>query len=174
VAFALEKPGLIEIHATSDPARVSQVLQLDVSSLGQPAAVTVIVPQLTPAAEGAPEATPVSQGDDYVTPSGGLRFSAWAATIMLLLAGAWVIGFSGTRLGGQQWGIRWGLAALAGGLLPYNYIALRLPGGQSFAADAGIGGIILLSVAGLLAGWGASWLWWRAAGRVPDRRQKSS
>jgi beta-N-acetylhexosaminidase len=173
VAFALEKPGLIEIHATSDPARVSQVLQLDVSSLGQPAAVTVIVPQLTPAAEEALEATPAAQGDDYVTPSGGLRFSAWAATIMLLLAGAWVIGFAGTRLAGQQWGIRWGLGALAGGLLPYNYIALRLPGGLSFAAEAGIGGIILLSVAGLLAGWGASWLWWRTASRLPDRRQKS-
>ena len=173
VAFALEKPGLIEIHATSDPARVSQVVQLDVSSLGQPAAVTVIVPQLTAAVEEAPGATPAARGDDYVTPSGGLRFSAWAATIMLLLAGAWVIGFAGTRIAGQQWGIRWGLAALAGGLLPYNYIALRLPGGQSFAADAGIGGIILLSVAGLLAGWGASWIWWRNSGRLSDRRPRS-
>jgi hypothetical protein len=72
------------------------VLQLDVSSLGQPAAVTVIVPQLTPEAEEELEATPPAQGDDYVTPSGGLRFSAWAATIMLLLAGAWV-SFAGTE-----------------------------------------------------------------------------
>ena len=51
VSFGLEKPGLLEIRATSDPARVSQVLQLDVGSSGQAAAVTVIVPQLTESAE---------------------------------------------------------------------------------------------------------------------------
>jgi len=173
VAFALEKPGLIEIHATADPARVSQVLQLDVSSLGQPAAVTVIVPQLTAITNESPESTPDVPDDDYVTPSGGLRFSAWAATMTLLLAGAWVIGFAGSRIGGQQWGVRWGLGALAGGLVPYNYIALRLPGGQDFAAEAGIGGIILVSIAGLLAGWAACWLWWRRDETLPGRRKKN-
>ena len=164
VSFGLEKPGLLEIHATSDPARVSQVLQLDVSSGGQPAAVTVVVPQLTPAIDAPPGKTPVPVEDDFVTLAGSLRFSAWVATVLLLIAGALVIGFAGWRLAGQHWGVRWGLLALAGGLLPYNYVALALPGGPDFAAGAGIGGIILASAVGLLAGWCAGWLWWRRSG----------
>ncbi|MFH1184945.1 MAG: glycoside hydrolase family 3 N-terminal domain-containing protein [Chloroflexota bacterium] len=164
VSFGLEKPGLLEIHATSDPAQVSQVLQLDVSSGGQPAAVTVIVPQLTPAIDAPFGQTPIPEEDDFVTLAGTLRFSAWVATVLLLIAGALVIGFAGWRLAGEHWGVRWGLGALAGGLLPYNYLALGLPGGPDFAAEAGIGGIVLVSAAGLLAGWIAGWLWWRRSG----------
>ena len=165
VSFGLEKPGLLEIHVSSDPARVSQVLQLDVSSVGQPAAVTVIVPQLTEAADVPSADTPVPEQNDFVTRTGALRFSAWAATMLLLVAGALVIGFAGWRIAGQLWGLRWGLGALAGGLIPYNYLALGLPGGPAFATDAGIGGVILLSAAGLLAGWWGGWMWWRGLGK---------
>lgn len=167
VSFGLEKPGLLEIHAMSDPARVSQVLQLDVSSAGQLAAVTVIVPQLTPAVQEPSGLTPVPEEDDFVTRSGALRFSAWVVTMLLLSAGAVIIGFTGSRIAGQHWGVRWGLGALAGGLLPYNYLALGLPGGPAFASDAGIGGVILLSAAGLLAGWLGGWIWWRLSGKHP-------
>jgi len=165
VSFGLEKPGLLEIHATSDPARVSQVLQLDVSSAGQLAAVTVIVPQLTPAVQEPSGLTPVPDEDEFVTRSGALRFSAWVVTMLLLSAGAVIIGFTGSRIAGQHWGVRWGLGALAGGLLPYNYLALGLSGGPAFTSDAGIGGVILLSAAGLLAGWLGGWIWWRRSGK---------
>lgn len=165
VSFALEKPGLLEIRATSDPARVSQVLQLDVASSGQAAAVTVIVPQLTESAEAPAGSTPLAEENDFVTRSGALRFSAWVATILLLLACSLAVGFAGWRAAGPEWGLRWGLAALAGGLLPYNYIALGFPGGPSLAMRSGIGGIILLSAAGLLAGWLAGWMWWRREAR---------
>lgn len=161
VSFGLDKPGLLEIHATSDPAKVSQVLQLDASSAGQPAAVTVIVPQLTPAVEASPGITPSPDENDYVTRSGSLRFSAWVATVLLLMAGGVIIGLAGSRLAGSDWGRRWGMASLAGGLAAYNYIALGLPGGRELAAATGIGGVVLLSAAGLLAGWGAGWIWWR-------------
>ncbi len=161
VSFGLDKPGLLEIRATSDPARVSQVLQLDVGSSGQAAAVTVIVPELTELVEAPPGSTPIADEDDFVARSGALRFSAWMTTILLLLACSAAIGFAGWRAANCQWGVRWGLAALAGGLLPYNYIALGLPGGAGFALRSGIGGIILLSATGLLAGWWAGWWWWR-------------
>jgi beta-N-acetylhexosaminidase len=166
-SFALEKPGLLEIRATSDPAHVSQVLQLDVGSSGQAAAVTVIVPELTEQAEVPAGATAIAEENDFVSRSGALRFSAWAATILLLLACSVAIGFSGWRTAGPEWGPRWGLAALAGGLLPYNYVALGLPGGPAFALRSGIGGIILMCAAGLLAGWCAGWIWWRRTLRRP-------
>jgi beta-N-acetylhexosaminidase len=160
VSFGLDKPGLLEIRATSDPARISEVLQLDVSSVGQPAAVTVIVPQLTEPAEVPAARTPEVAQNDFVSSQGTLRFSAWIVTVLMALAGALLVGFAGTRIVGTSWGIRWGLVALAAGLVPYNYLALRLPGGSAFAAQNGIGGIIVLTAIGLLAGWGSAWLWW--------------
>jgi hypothetical protein len=58
-----------------------------------------------------------------------------------------------------HWGTRWGLCALAGGLLVYNYFAVGMPGSAKFAADNGVGGILILTILGLLVGWGAGWLW---------------
>ena len=67
VSFGLDKPGLLQIRATSDPALISEVLQLDVSSGGQPAAVTVIVPQLTPEAPATAVRTPQPVGNEFIT-----------------------------------------------------------------------------------------------------------
>jgi beta-N-acetylhexosaminidase len=161
VALALDKPGLLEIGVTSDPARVSEVLQLQVSGGGQPAAVTVIVPQFTQPL-GSP--VPRSSAPDevgFVTPNGAPSFSAWVSTVMLLAAGAIVIGLAGTRMAGRAWGVRWALGAVAGGLIPYNYLALRMPGGLVYVESRGIGGIMLMSAVGMLIGWGGGWLWWR-------------
>jgi beta-N-acetylhexosaminidase len=165
VSFGLDKPGLLQIRATSDPAKISEVLQLDVSSAGQPAAVTVIVPAFTP--ETAPQAprTPQPQQNNFVTPQGSPRFAAWVLVVMLLLGGAALAYWMGTRIENMRWGIRWGLCAIAGGLLAYNYIALGLPGGADFAATNGIGGMISLALMGLLIGWGAGWLWSRRAAK---------
>lgn len=165
VSFGLDKPGLLQIRATSDPARVSDVLQLDVSSGGQAAAVTVIVPQLTQQTPVQVGRTPVAASDEFVTGRGSLKFSAWILTILLLLAGALVVGFAGTKLAGQKWGVRWGLLGLGGGLLSYNYLALGLPGGPGFAAKNGIGGVVLLGMFGIIVGCGAGWAWWRGASK---------
>lgn len=161
VSFGLDKPGLLEIRAASDPARVSEVLQLDVSLAGAPAAVTVIVPQLTP--QPAPRAgrTPEPAVDVFITRQGALGLSAWILNILILLAGAVLAAFSGSRMVGQPWGFRWSLSVLVGGLIPYNYLALGLPGGAGYSIQNGIGGIMLLTLAGVFAGWGAGWVWWR-------------
>jgi beta-N-acetylhexosaminidase len=163
VSFGLDKPGLLQIRASSDPAKISEVLQLDVSSAGQPAAVTVIVPAFTP--ETAPQAprTPQPQQNGFVTQQGSPRFAAWVLVIMLLLGGAALVYWMGSRIESMRWGIRWGLCAIAGGLLAYNYIALGLPGGADFAAANGIGGMLSVALMGLLAGWGGGWLWSRLA-----------
>jgi beta-N-acetylhexosaminidase len=164
VSFGLDKPGLLEIRASSDPARISDVLQLDVSSAGQPAAVTVIVPQLTPQNPPRAGLTPEpAAADEFITGYGTMRFSAWLLTILILLACAFVVGFGGARIAGRHWGFRWALIAFAGGLLPYNYLALGLPGGADFTTAHGIAGIVMVTMVGLLAGWGAGWLWWRQA-----------
>jgi beta-N-acetylhexosaminidase len=159
VSFGLDKPGLLQIRATSDPALISEVLQLDVSSGGQPAAVTVIVPQLTPQVQNTPVPTPQPAVDEFLTAEGRPRFTAWLVAIILILAGAIAVLYAGLRIQSLHWGTRWGLCAIAGGLLVYNYFAVGLPGSAKFAADNGVGGILILIILGLLAGWGAGWLW---------------
>ena len=141
------------------------MLQLDVSSGGQPAAVTVIVPALTPQTQAEAQHTAQPAENEFVTQQGTLRFSAWLLTVLLLLCGSVLVGFAGARLAGQRWGIRWALCALGGGLLCYNYLAIGLPGSADFAVANGIGGVLLLALLSLLAGWGAGWLWRRWTGR---------
>ena len=43
ISFRIDKPGLVEVRAASEPATISSVLQLDVKE-GSAAVVTVIVP----------------------------------------------------------------------------------------------------------------------------------
>ncbi len=168
VSFGLDKPGLLQIRATSDPALVSEVLQLDVSSGGQPAAVTVIVPQLSPAAQSPPGQTPQPAEDEFISPQGGLRFTAWLLTMLILLLGSAIVFVAGSRLVGARWATRWALCSLAGGLLVYNYISLGLPGGPEFALGSGIGGILLMVCSGLILGWAGGWLWLRQTGRSSE------
>jgi len=77
----------------------------------------------------------------------------------LLLVGAVLAFFVGFRTESPRSGMRWGLCALAGGLLTYNYIALGLPGSAGFVNSNGIGGIIFTTIIGSLVGWGAGWYW---------------
>lgn len=163
VSFGLDKPGLLQIRASSDPATISAVLQLNVSSGGEPAAVTVIIPQLTQAGTPQKAQTPLPPQDDFVTPQGSPRFTAWLLTMLLLITGSMLVFWAGTRLESTRWGVRWGLTALAGGLLFYNYIALGLPGSSEFAASNGIGGILSVTAVGLCIGWGVGWFWSRRA-----------
>jgi beta-N-acetylhexosaminidase len=159
VSFGLDKPGLLQIKATSEPAMISEVLQLDVSSGGQPAAVTVIVPQLTPSVATQPAPTPAPIEDVYITPEGRPRFTAWLVSMIIILAGAAGAVYAGFRMQNSRWAARWGLCALTGGLLIYNYFAVGLPGSSRFANDNGLGGILILTILGLLAGWAIGWLW---------------
>ena len=159
VSFGLEKPGLLQIKATSDPAMISLVLQLPVSSGGQPAAVTVIVPQLTPSVAPPAPKTPQPAENEYITPDGRPRFTAWLVAIIVILAGAIAALYTGVRIQNMRWASRWGLCALAGGLLVYNYFAVGLPGSSKFATDNGMGGVLILTILGLLIGWAAGWVW---------------
>jgi beta-N-acetylhexosaminidase len=160
VSFGLDKPGLLEIRAASDPATLSEVLQLDVSA-GQPAAVTVLVPALTPATPVPITATPQPEQNPYMTRQGMPVFNTWLLVMALLLVGALLAFFMGSRLESRQWGLRWGLCSLSCGLLAYNYFALGFPGSQDFAAVNGINGILTVTFLGLLIGWGIGWLWSR-------------
>ncbi len=97
VSFGLDKPGLLEIRAASDPATLSEVLQLDVSA-GQPAAVTVIVPVQTTQTAVVMTATPQTEQSPFTTVQGAPLFNAWLLTMILLVVGALLAFFAGNWL----------------------------------------------------------------------------
>jgi len=159
-SFGLDKPGLLEIRAASEPAKISQVLQLDVSQSG-PVAVTVVVPQLTQPAEPAPVTPEPPPEDEFVTPEGYPRFSAWFLSMFLIAFSAWVGYWISRQWFSRQGAFRFTLCILLGGLIAYNYLVLGMPGGSLVLTSNGLTGVLVVVFLGELLGFGAGLLWAR-------------
>ena len=157
-AFGLVKPGLLEIRAASEPAVISEVLQLDVSQSG-PVAVTVVVPQLTQSTAATPEpAGPVTQ-NGYVSSDGYPRLTAWFVGMLFIAFSVWLGYFAGTRLTDARSALRWALGITIGGLVGYNYLALGIFGISPWLSSSGMGGVLLFVFIGELLGFAAGWMW---------------
>ncbi len=164
----LNRPGRLEITASSDPALVSTTIQINV----QPEAVfgiTPIVPTSAPTDTATPTATdppptvtptpePTATQPALPEPPNTTDMRAFFVMCLALIA----VMLSGYRLGtleDQQtrYGIRVALAGTIGLLLGYNFVALSLPGTNVaylwlgvFAAPVSA---ILGGVLGLAVGW---------------------
>ena len=153
-SFALEKPGLVEISAESEPATLSDLIQIDVS-LGEAAIITVIapIPSETPTPTLVPPTPMVPPKEDF--PS----LSAWALTIVLLALGAGLAYWAGNFLLSSRWAWRWGISVIVGGLVGYNYAVLDLPGSAQLVSASGLEGVLGLSILGGVMGLIVAWLW---------------
>lgn len=161
-SFALEKPGLVEIHALSDLAIISEAIQIDVNS-GQPAAITVVAPFPTETVTPIPVTpTPVEE-DEFVTPEGYPRFNGWILVVMFVVFSTLLAFWAGSRLYSLQWGWRWGICVLLGGLVGYNFIALDLLGSTQFVLGSGLSAVVGMAGVGELIGLGVAWIWSRQA-----------
>jgi beta-N-acetylhexosaminidase len=159
-SFALEKPGLVEIRASSDPAVNSLVIQLDVSS-GQPAAVTVIVPFPTETVEPTSIPPTVVEVDPWVTPEGYPLFSSWMLVMLFIGLSAGLVFWVGSNLQSPRWGLRWGICVLLGGLVGYNAAALGWLGSTQIVSNGGLGAVFGISALGELIGLGLGVMWYR-------------
>ena len=160
ISFRIDKPGLMEIRAASEPATISEVLQLDVTE-GAAAAVTVIVPVVTETITPVPPTPELVPENDFVTTEGAPRFGGWMLNLFILGGGSLLAYWVGGSWGTARWSIRWALCALVGGLLVYNYLALGLPGAAGALKAGGGGALVGLTVLGELAGVLCAWLWMR-------------
>jgi beta-N-acetylhexosaminidase len=157
-SFAINEPGKVEISASSEPAGVSEVLQLDASNEG--AAVTVVVPQvtMTPTVT-TPTATAVPE-NDLISPEGYPRIGIWLLVLLAISGGAALAFWAVSRIFSPRWGLRWALCVFLGGLLAYNYLALDFPGAAEWiASEAGAFGVLLLTFAGEVMGALVAWIW---------------
>jgi beta-N-acetylhexosaminidase len=161
-SFRLDKPGLVEISAASEPAATSVVLQIDVTP-GQAAAVTVIAPTPimtvvnTPLPQ--PTATETVVADDEFTADGFPLFSSWLLAMVILIVSAGITFLSVSQIRSVQWSIRWTICLILGGLAAYNYAAFGLPGSQSSIDEFGFSAILIMLLVGMGLGLLAAWIW---------------
>jgi len=160
-SFAINTPGKVEIHAVSEPAVLSEVIQFDASNEG--AAVTVVVPSVTVIAvtDTPIVPTPVVE-NDLVSPEGYPRVGIWLLVVLAVVGGSGLVFWAVSRLVSTRWGLRWALCVFVGGLLSYNYLALGFPGAANWiATSAGAFGVLMLTFAGEVIGSLGAWIWMR-------------
>ncbi len=168
-AFRIERPGLLEVRAISEPATTSVVLQLNVSSEGLE--VATIAPPSAPEAQ-TPAPAPPEEASTVRPPlfsDGRPGLAGWFVLVLMLSAIGYLIFWLGARFDSSLWGVRWALCAILGGTLAYLYLALNLPGGADLLMRGrwwALGGIILLGTAvGGLGGW-----LWRRMVNAPEKQ----
>jgi beta-N-acetylhexosaminidase len=159
-AFGLDKPGLLEINVTSDPAMISEVLQLDVSQSGA-VAVIVVTPELTQSIEPTPQPTVVVKEDTYISTEGYPRFSAWLVAMLFIAFSIWVGYGTGIRVVSRRSAFRLALGIALGGLAAYNYLIFGLFGIMDWLITSGLSGVIVFVFMGELLGFAAGWFWSR-------------
>lgn len=159
-SFSIDRPGLIEIRAESDPALTSEVMQLDAS--GEGLSVTIVAPtpniSLTPTLEAivTPDVEPSSPLAQGYPGLGG-----WFG-MMLILGGLGILAYwLGKRYIATRWGVRWALCIVAGGLLAYTYLAVRLPGAAVYLQRRGWLGMMGVVLLGAAVGFGSAYAWRR-------------
>ena len=180
-SWRIDRTGRLEISAASDPDTLSNLVRLDIST-GVRSRVTLVV--ATPQPTGTPEptstVTPTSQPTPTPTPTplpSKVEFKDWFFVLALILGGAAGVSWLGVRQAIARWGLRWALCGVIGGLLAYNYLALGLPGSQAVINHSGTVGVLLVTLGGIIFGWGAGLIWrqiitsgWRIPGERPSGR----
>lgn len=159
-SFGLDRPGLLEIRVTSEPAVISQVLQLDVSQSGE-VAVVLVTPVLTQPTEATPQAPAEETQDPYISLEGYPRFSAWLLAMLMILMLTGLTYITTTQFASRMNGMRWSLGVLLGGLITYNLLAFGIFGIKNLLLNTGLSGIMLLTFAGQVLGFVGGWLWSR-------------
>ena len=182
----LDRIGMLSVQARSEPARSSEIVQLNVQE-GTPAFVTVIAPTAVPTvtrppAEGGTSAPPTASDtgsgtlDPARPPSAGLdSFLAAVLGCAAVAFGAWR--WLRSRLPTAVTSARITMVALIGGMGAYAYLALRLPGSPGATGGEGVFWSFLAATLGAAVGvlllWGSNATRWKRA-QVLERAEGSS
>jgi len=171
-SFNISNPGLLEIRATSDPATISVILQMEVS--GEGLIVTVVAPTPVYGPTATPEVQLPPDSDDTSPIERGIPgVGGWLIMVTLLVGTSLLVYVLGGFITSLRWRWRWVLCTAGGCVLAYLYLALRLPGAKSLVQNFHYGGITSVVLLGAIAGCLAGYAWRQASERKNDPRTKS-
>ena len=168
INYRIERDGILEVNASSEPAMVSGTLVLNT----QGGLAQVIMPTPTPTIQPTPSATPVPTQTPVASPTaepgtnttGFPRMMDWFLIVLILIAGfgvAYLIGFR--WWGGPAWAFRSGFCTLIGGLLAYLLLTLGIDSLVELVKESSSWFIVQMSVIGMLFGWVGALIWWLRA-----------
>lgn len=173
ISYRIDRDGIFEVTATSEPAMVSGTLVLNT----QGGLAQVIMPTPTPTIQPTPTRTPPpiqtlfpsKSPEPAANTTGFPSMMDWFLIVLILIAGFGVAFLVGFRWwGGSKWAIRSGFCALIGGLLAYLLLTLGIDSLAEMVKESGSWFIIQMTMAGMLFGWVAALIWWlRAEGMTP-------
>ncbi len=162
ISVQLDQIGLLSISAISDPARVSETLQLNIQE-GSPALATVVSPTFASTVSPVPSITAVPATSTVEVEGGGSTSelddttSMNAFHLILGMLGVGVVAGLG-YLSAERQGVdieirvRYTFLPIIGGLMGYNYLALNLPGSALLLKAMGVVAGFVLAIASGVAG----------------------
>jgi hypothetical protein len=157
-SFILETAGVLEIQVSSgNPAALSDVVQIDVADTGEPGPATTVPG--TPAPTDLEQATPAVPPDIPTDRNDILTLGDWLLTLMVITFISLFAYQIGATAGQVRWGVRWGLAALIGGLTVNTYLSFNLPGASTLIQEYQLWGIVISTATGSLLGWLGGLVW---------------
>lgn len=160
-AYRIQTPGVLEMRVVSDPAEVSQIVRLEIEGdkLGE---ITVIVPTTQPTPTLEPTVTltvapTVMPTPIEVPPMPRTRFGDWLLSAGFVWGGGLGIYWLGQKKLSRRTGVRIGLSAILGGLGSYLLFAFIMVFSPELREQITIGGMLLITMGGFVAGMGLGW-----------------
>ncbi len=172
LSYEIRPHGLLEISAISDPALISELIQLNISSgevvslaeLPPPPPMTVTPePTLTVTVPVQITATEVPQTTQSSTASVGF----WFFSNFLTWGAAGCIFVLARKKVSSRWGVRLGLLSALGGISAYLLLDILTPNQFDLIDNKGGGGNIIYIFLGVTLGFICGWLWYRWHYRRP-------
>ncbi|HNW96144.1 MAG TPA: hypothetical protein PKL60_08155, partial [Anaerolineaceae bacterium] len=166
VEYRIERDGIFEVTASSEPATTSGTLILNtqggLAQLIMPTATPTLAPSPTPLPTTTPEASPTPEANAAADGSYP-KMDDWLLTIMVMSLGFGAAFASGQFWWGSRlWGVRAGVCALIGGFAAYLMLMLGLPSLEALVREGGTWFVVEVALSGMLFGWLSALVWWYA------------
>jgi beta-N-acetylhexosaminidase len=166
VEYRIERDGIFEVTASSEPATTSGTLILNtqggLAQLIMPTATPTLAPSPTPLPTTTPEASPTPEANAAADGSYP-KMDDWLLTIMVMSLGFGAAFASGQFWWGSRlWGVRAGVCALIGGFAAYLMLMLGLPSLEALVREGGTWFVVEVALSGMLFGWLGALVWWYA------------
>jgi beta-N-acetylhexosaminidase len=178
-AYRIQSGGSLEIRVVSEPAETSKLLRVNITSSGVVGITPVNptlpppTPTLTPTPSSTPTLTPTATPTPTPRPPVKANTDDWLLSLVIAWAAGAAFFWLGRMTGSLRWAVRWGLLAIAGGLLAYSYVAGGLPGGGDLLESSGRSVLFWFTLLGAFSGWLIGLLWrrqWEKDHQQPGKR----